>query len=165
MVPCTRVLWKLTASKHNPSQKDWDYRKCAKKSTRYFRVEYLETNRDNNDKKFDIFALCEYCASEAVARGDAFWFPKGKQSKWGGVHWMASHPVFKLRGKISSYAEVQGSESTFRNDLKERRRAQIKASFMSTMKQDTFKCITPDEWKSIFTDLYEEFVVSSVLSS
>ena len=170
MVPCTRILWKKILRKHvygNVSSHEWHHRKCAKKSTRYFRVEYSElTHGDTDDKKFDIFALCAKCAAEAVAKGDRFWFPKEKRTTiYGTTHYMSDRPVYGLRGNIGSVTEIQGAESTFRNDLKDRHRSRIKAAFFSTMKRSCYKTITPDEWKQIFTDLYEEFVVESVLHS
>jgi hypothetical protein len=164
MVPCTRLLWhKVT--KHG--SEGWDYRKCAKKSTRYFRVEYASLNyRGAGDKNFDIFALCESCANEATKLGDRFWYPKQKrQTRWGGSHWMSDNPVYGFRGKIASYTEIQGEESTFRNDIKDRHRAHIKASFFRVMRQSCYAKITPEEWKRIFEDLYEEFIVASVLHS
>ena len=165
MVPCTRLLWE-ERSKHGLDI--WEYRKCAKKSIRYFRVEYscLLDHRNIEDKKFDIFALCEKCANEAVTRGNKFWFPREKHAHaYGGSHWMDGKPVYNIRGTIGSVIEIQGVESTFRNDLKDRKRSAIKASLFRIMRQDCYKQLTPDEWKSIFTDLYEEFVVESVLHS
>lgn len=179
MVPCCRLIYKKVLSKHDNSP-SWKSRKCAKKSTRFFRVDYSELVhwRRREDKKYDVFAMCESCAAEAALKGKKFWFPPKLTAHYGTGNslkglfasnqsgWSVDRsPVHGLRGTIKSFEEIQGVESTFRNDVKERKISVVKSYVQRIMSQDGNKGLTPDDWERIFKDCHEEFIVASVLCS
>ena len=143
----------------------WTVRRCGKKSHTVFRVGYSEL-KWNNYKFDDMFGICSHHL-ERFQDVNA-WnvkLPANPNNTW------SFSVISKLRGTVGSLEVIDsaGSAEDKQKLIKENRTetkvSDIKASLKKLMDQGNTKMLSVDDWRRIFDESLNEWVVGGVQNS
>ena len=130
---------------------------CPKTAKRFFKVKYSSflEYRKHETKTDDVFGLCEECASDAL---DPAWWSKKIDQYY--------RSVKDLRGVVASVEEVQADKKIMEQSYAEERKAVamdgVKADFLRKMRQKNTASFTLEDWRQIFDQALDDFVVFEV---
>lgn len=147
----------------------WTVRRCGKKSHTVFRIEYSEL-RWHNDKFDDTFGICSHHLErfQDVNAWNVKLPANPNASQNGPSPTWSFSVISKLRGTVSSL-EVIGSAEDEQKLVKENRTetkvSDIKASLKKLMDQGNTKMLSVDDWRRIFDESLNEWVVGGVQNS
>lgn len=143
----------------------WTVRRCGKKSHTVFRVEYSEL-KWHNDKFDDAFGICSHHlerfqnVNEWNIRLPAN--PNKPNKTW------SFSVISKLRGKVASL-QVVGSAEDGQKLVKENKLdgkiSDLKASLKKLMNQGNTSMLSVDDWRRVFDESLNEWVVGGVQDS
>lgn len=130
-------------------------RLCAKTATTFVKAEYSDLFTQRESKFDDVFPFCGACWDRVRKMGLAAF----NRQKWGDD----GRIVNMVRGTVKSFDLTDSPDGIM--DAKARRLLGLKADLKRIMCQKNSGGLTLDDWRKVFQDAMDEFVVEETLRS